>query len=167
MGGLSGQVPETIVSGETADISPFAAFKWYQWIMYRDTTASFPDDKMVLGRDLGPAIDVGPAMTRKVLKSNGQTIYRSTVRALTDDEMSDEDMKRQRQVFNSNVRSFLGVAITPKLLWDDCLEREAYVRSLTALDIYGLSGQVPETIVSGKTADISPFAAFKWYQWIM
>ena len=55
----------------------------------------------------------------------------------------------------------------PKRLWDDCLEREAYVRSLTALDIYGLSGQVPETIVSGKTADISPFAAFKWYQWIM
>ena len=107
--GLSGQVPETIVSGETADISPFAAFKWYQWVMYRNTTASFPDDKMVLGRDLGPAIDVGPAMTRKVLKSNGQTIYRSTVRALTDDEMSDEDMKRQRKVFDSNVRSFLGI----------------------------------------------------------
>ena len=117
--GLSGQVPETIVSGETADISPFAAFKWYQWIMYRDTTASFPDDKMVLGRDLGPAIDVGPAMTRKVLKSNGQTIYRSTVRALTDDEMSDEDMKRQRQVFDSNVRSFLGAAITPKEMASD------------------------------------------------
>ena len=49
----------------------------------------------------------------------------------------------------------------PKRLWDDCLEREAYVRSLTALDIYGLSGQVPETIVSGETADISPFATFK------
>ena len=87
--------------------------------MYRDTTASFPDDKMVLGRDLGPAIDVGPAMTHKVLKSNGQTIYRSTVRALTDDKMSDEDMKRQRQVFDSNVRSFLGAAITPKEMASD------------------------------------------------
>ena len=65
--GLSGQVPEIIVSGKTADISPFAAFKWYQWIMYRDTTASFPEDKMVLGCNLGPAIDVSPAMTRKVL----------------------------------------------------------------------------------------------------
>ena len=77
--GLSGQVPETMVSGETADISPFAAFKWYHWIMYRDTTSSFPEDKMVLGRDLGPAIDVGPAMTQKVLKSTGQTIYWSIV----------------------------------------------------------------------------------------
>ena len=47
----------------------------------------------------------------------------------------------------------------PKRLWDDCLEREAYVRSLTAHDIYRLNGQVPETLVSGETADISPFAA--------
>ena len=49
----------------------------------------------------------------------------------------------------------------PKRLWDNCLEREAYVRSLTAHDIYRPDGQVPETLVSGKTADISPFAAFK------
>jgi hypothetical protein len=49
----------------------------------------------------------------------------------------------------------------PKKLWDNCLEREAYVRSLTAHDIYRPDGQVPETLVSGKTADISPFAAFK------
>jgi hypothetical protein len=31
----------------------------------------------------------------------------------------------------------------PKRLWDDCIIREAYVRSHTALDIYGLEGQVP------------------------
>jgi hypothetical protein len=55
----------------------------------------------------------------------------------------------------------------PKRLWDDRLEREAYVRSLTAHEIYRLDGQVPETLVSGETADISPFAAFKWYQWVL
>ncbi|KAI2493824.1 hypothetical protein MHU86_20705 [Fragilaria crotonensis] len=44
----------------------------------------------------------------------------------------------------------------PKRLWDDCLEREAYIRSHTAHDIYRLNGQVPETVVSGETADISP-----------
>jgi hypothetical protein len=122
--GLSGQVPETIVSGKTADILPFAAFKWYQWIMYRDATASFPEDKMVLGRNLGPAINVGPAMTQKVLESNGQTIYWSTiywstVPALTDDKMSNKDKKRQQQVFHSNVQSFLGAAITPKEMASD------------------------------------------------
>jgi hypothetical protein len=33
----------------------------------------------------------------------------------------------------------------PKRFWDDCIIREAYVRSHTSLDIYGLEGQVPES----------------------
>ena len=37
---------------------------------------------------------------------------------------------------------------SPKVLWDHCLERQAHIRSLTAHDIFGLSGQVPETMVS-------------------
>lgn len=49
----------------------------------------------------------------------------------------------------------------PKRLWDDCLEREAYVRSVTAHDIYRLNGEVPETLASGETADTSPLAQFK------
>ncbi|KAI2504427.1 Reverse transcriptase (RNA-dependent DNA polymerase) [Fragilaria crotonensis] len=105
---LNGQVPETVVSGETADISPFALFKWYEWVLFRDTSVTYPDDSMVLGRDLGPAIDIGPAMTRKVLKMNGQVVYRSTVRSLTLDEMADETMKRKREEFTSRINSALG-----------------------------------------------------------
>jgi hypothetical protein len=37
----------------------------------------------------------------------------------------------------------------PKRVWDDCIIREAYVRSHTSLDIYGLEGQVPESKVKG------------------
>ena len=51
----------------------------------------------------------------------------------------------------------------PKRLWDDCLERYSYVRSLTAHEIYRLDGHVRKKIVSGETADLSPFATFKWY----
>ncbi|KAI2490354.1 Reverse transcriptase (RNA-dependent DNA polymerase) [Fragilaria crotonensis] len=105
---LNGQVPETIVSGETADISPFALFAWYEWVMFRDTSVSYPDDPMVLGRDLGPAIDIGPAMTRKILKANGKVVYRSTVRSLTPDELADETMKRKRKEFTDKVNSALG-----------------------------------------------------------
>jgi len=47
------------------------------------------------------------------------------------------------------------------------LELEAYLRSHTALESYELQGQVPETIVSGQTADISPFAEHGWYDWVM
>ena len=89
--GLGGQVPETVVSGETADISPFAIHQWYEWVKFRETTVAFPEDKLVLGRDLGPAIDIGPAMTRKVLKANGQVEYRSTVRPLTPEEIASSD----------------------------------------------------------------------------
>jgi hypothetical protein len=86
-----GKVPETIVSGETADISTFAQHHWYEWIMFRDTSVSFPGDKLVLGRYLGPSIDVGPAMTAKILKANGVVIHRSIYRSLTDVEQVSEE----------------------------------------------------------------------------
>ena len=35
----------------------------------------------------------------------------------------------------------------PRVLWDDCIELEAYVQSHTAHLIFELHGQVPETIV--------------------
>ncbi len=98
---LDWQVPETMVSGKTADISPFAAFKWYELVLFRDTSVTYPDDTMVLGRDLGPAIDIGPAMTRKVLKAHGKVVYRSTVRSLTPDEIADETMTKSREKFTA------------------------------------------------------------------
>ena len=105
---LNGQVPETVVKGDTADISAIALFGWYEWVMFRDTSATYPDDKMVLGRDLGPAIDIGPAMTRKVVKANGEVVYRSTVRSLTSDEMMDETHKKAREEFTSSINKKLG-----------------------------------------------------------
>jgi hypothetical protein len=66
-----GEAPETIMSGSTADISHISEFGWYDWVMFRDNVPTFPDDKLVLGRYLGPATDVGSAMTAKILKSNG------------------------------------------------------------------------------------------------
>jgi hypothetical protein len=55
---------------------------------------------------------------------------------------------------------------SPKRLWYDCLVRESYVISSTALDIFSLEGQVPYTIVKGQTSDISPLAEYVWYEWI-
>ena len=39
---------------------------------------------------------------------------------------------------------------TPKCLWDDCLETEAIIRSLTAQGSYALKDEVPETLVTGE-----------------
>ena len=69
---------------------------------------TYPDDAMVLGRDLGQAIDIGPAMTRKVLKTNGRIVYKSTVRSLTLDELADKALKKRREEFTERVNVLLG-----------------------------------------------------------
>ncbi len=77
---LQGEVPETVVSGKTLAISQFCKFAFYDWLMFRDEPVAFPDDNPMLGRYLGPAINVGPALTAKILKANGQVVYRLTYR---------------------------------------------------------------------------------------
>jgi hypothetical protein len=54
----------------------------------------------------------------------------------------------------------------PKQFWDDCIIREAYVRSHTSLDMFGLEGQLPEIKVKGEPMDISTIAViFGCYHW--
>jgi hypothetical protein len=48
----------------------------------------------------------------------------------------------------------------PKQFWNDCIIREAYVRSHTSLDIFGLEGQVHESKVKGETVAISTIAEY-------
>ena len=45
----------------------------------------------------------------------------------------------------------------PKCLWDNCIELEAYIRSNTSHEIFELDREVPKTVMSGKTSDISHF----------
>jgi hypothetical protein len=47
---LNGEVPETFMTDETADISQISEFEFYQWVMFRDSTAPFPEDDKILGR---------------------------------------------------------------------------------------------------------------------
>ncbi len=85
---LQGEVPETVMLSKTSDISQFCEFAFYDWIMFRDQLVAFSNDNPVLGRYLGPAIDVGPALTAKILKANGEVVYRSTYCTLTDVEQA-------------------------------------------------------------------------------
>ncbi len=82
----NGKVPETIMTGSTADISHICEFAWYDWVMFRDNIPTFPDHKLILGPYLGPATCVGSALTANILKSNGQVVYRSTLQHLTNPE---------------------------------------------------------------------------------
>ena len=115
---LQGEVPETLLSGQTADISPFVYCGWYEWIKWWDPKASYPEPKEVLGRWLGPAIDIGPAMCAKILKDNGQVIHSSSWRILTDDEMQDPGETKLRDAFDAKVEAKIGPPISEDELKD-------------------------------------------------
>ena len=80
------------MTGSTADISHIAEFGYYDWVMYRDNNPSCPDDKLILGRYLGPAMDIGSALTAKILQPNGQYVCRSTLQHLTDEELQSSSL---------------------------------------------------------------------------
>jgi hypothetical protein len=105
---LEGQVPYTIVKIQTSDISPLAEYTWYEWVKFRDTGRSFPDSKEWLGRDLGPAIDIGHVMSRKVLKINCELMFRLSVRGLTLDEMQSPDEQKRRQEYDEAIKVKIG-----------------------------------------------------------
>ncbi len=104
------KVPETIMTGSTADISHICEFAWFDWIMFRDNIPMFPEDKLILGRYLGPATDVGSALTTKILKSNRQVVYRSTLRHLTDHEHACSVHTADRESFDNSIAEQLGPA---------------------------------------------------------
>ena len=86
--------------GSTADISHLC--------QHSNTVPTFPDNTHILGRYLGPAIDVNSALTAKILKWNGQVVFQSTLRHLTQDEINDLDHLSLCQEFNTSISQSLG-----------------------------------------------------------
>jgi len=76
--------------------------------MYRDNIPSYPDDKLILGRYLGPATDIGSALTAKILQPNGQFVCRSTLRHLTHEELHSSVHLDKRRQFDESVATHLG-----------------------------------------------------------
>ena len=119
---LQGETPETVLSGDTADISQFCELSFYEWVMFRDEPVAFPDENPVLGRFLGIAIDVGPAMTAKILKINGEVVCRSTYRGLTDAEVANQAHIKSREEFDEAIGHKFGADCTPEDFPDIALE---------------------------------------------
>jgi hypothetical protein len=93
------------------DISTIAEYAWYEWVKFRDTAAKFPVSKIQLGRDVGAAIDIGPAMMRKILKQNGSVMCRSSVRPLTQDEIQSPTERQEREQFDIIIEDKFGTAM--------------------------------------------------------
>ncbi|KAL7474823.1 hypothetical protein ACHAW6_000772 [Cyclotella cf. meneghiniana] len=83
---LNGHIPDMVTLGETADISPFCEFGFWDWVKFQHRGVAFSDDPLVLGKYLGPIIDVGPALTQHVMKANDKYEDWSIVHQLTPKE---------------------------------------------------------------------------------
>ena len=71
------EVPETIMSSATSDISQFCWLEWFKWVMFQDKTATYPNEHFKLDRYLGLSIDIGLALMAKIIKEDGQVLHRS------------------------------------------------------------------------------------------
>ncbi len=132
----AGQVLETIMTGNTANISHIAEFGWYDRVMYPDNETSFPDDKLILGHYLGPAIDTGLALTAKILKSNGVFVCRSTLRHLTDEEPTSSVHKDMRRKYDELIEHHLGLAALPQdFPAEDLTPDTTYYDDTNAMDL--------------------------------
>ena len=73
-----------VISGKTADTNPYCEFGFWDWVNFWDSGVAFPVNPLVLGKYLGPSIDVRPAMMQHVM-ANGKVEDHPTVRFLATD----------------------------------------------------------------------------------
>ena len=109
---LQGQVPETIMTVQTADISNICECDWYEWVMVLDNVTSYPEDRRTLGRYIGPTIDVWSSLCYKILKADRNISCRTTVSSLTLKELVDPSHIKQHDGFNTHISHRLGAAST-------------------------------------------------------
>ena len=109
---LDHQTPEAKIQGMSADISDICEFEFYEWVMFNDSQATFPETKFHVGRWIGLAIDVGSSLTYKILKRNGQVVPRSTIRHLTLEKLANPDHISMAKYFDNNIIQKIGVPAT-------------------------------------------------------
>eukprot|EP00957_Ditylum_brightwellii_P037610 2844393-Ditylum_brightwellii.AAC.1 len=59
---INDTTPHTGLTGEEGDILSLCTYKWYEWCYFRNRNMSFPFNKNILGRVLGPAKGEGNEM---------------------------------------------------------------------------------------------------------
>ena len=104
---LQGRTPYEIVVGRTPDISEYLDYHWYQNVWYYDQEAQFPEDRRKLGKWIGVAHRVGQALCYYILPASARPIVRSTVQALTDDELLSESICEQIAVLDRSIHDVI------------------------------------------------------------
>ena len=103
---LNGNTPQVATFGVPGDISNLCQFGWYDWCYFREESKhGFPEQKLYLGRVLGPIKNEGNEMCQAVLKSTGIVRPRRTIRPLNTSELYSPTEKEKRRIFDEAIRS--------------------------------------------------------------
>ena len=110
---LQGSNPHTVTFGTQADISNVCHFGWYEWVYYRDQSASYLFQKECLGRCLSPAKNEGNVMANWVLTQTGQVIPCRIILQLKKDESnaSNEVEAAKRAAYTAEITLQLGDSV--------------------------------------------------------
>ncbi len=69
---------------------------------------SYPNNKLILGCYLGPAINIGLALMAKIFKLNGVFVCRSTLWHLTDEVLNSSVHQEMQCKFDESIKQHLG-----------------------------------------------------------
>ncbi|MGH3055899.1 MAG: hypothetical protein ACRDL7_13075, partial [Gaiellaceae bacterium] len=104
---LHGRTPQEHVTGHTPDISEYTDFEWYQPVWYYDS-ADFPEEKRIIGRWLGVSHRIGQALCYWILSLTGVVIARSTVQAVSLQDLQTDIIKTELLNFDIQIASKIG-----------------------------------------------------------
>ena len=107
-----GRTPYELVTGRTPDISEYVEFEWYEPLWYYNQE-DYPADRRLLGRWLGVAHRVGQACCYYILTASGQTIVRSTVQKVSEDEYKSTGFRDELTAYDLSIQTKLGQADIP------------------------------------------------------
>ena len=127
-GGLNGCIPLTDVTGETADISEYLDFGFYDEVWWADNAGLSPYEP---GRWLGVSHRTGRLMTYHILTQRGTVVSRSTVQRVPQLELNTREVKEIFVKFDveihrrlrSEPRQYDGDKPNPQN-WADLLEED-------------------------------------------
>jgi hypothetical protein len=104
---LSGQVPETALTGVTPDISKLAKFGWYDPVWYVNYKQDDDAQTVHLGRYLGPSFEFGQELCYKVLNKNARVLHWSSVFSLSDEDHHSAVVTERLAKLDEGIRSHL------------------------------------------------------------
>ena len=118
---LQGDVPQSVLTGDTPDISHLAEFGWYDYVWYI-TPSNETIQTRHLGRYCGPSHDVGEALCAHILTAKGKLISRTSVFPLRREDLENESVQARKLQYEQSLKEALKEGYKP--LSDDDVEDE-------------------------------------------